>query len=134
MVSLQGIFEGLKAYRTEDGRILLFRPEENALRMKIGADRLCMPPPSVEQFVDAVKQTVIANKRWVCISSYLSLWTFPSTSFVYGFKLRLWSHALRFMILWKIAAVITLAISYCGDLQKLYGVAVIFGLDHNLKP
>ncbi|MCI75261.1 branched-chain-amino-acid aminotransferase 7-like, partial [Trifolium medium] len=38
MVSVQGIFEGLKAYRTEDGRILLFRPEENALRMKIGAD------------------------------------------------------------------------------------------------
>ncbi|MCI40391.1 branched-chain-amino-acid aminotransferase-like protein, partial [Trifolium medium] len=32
--------------------------------MKIGADRLCMPSPSVEQFVDAVKQTVIANKRW----------------------------------------------------------------------
>ncbi|KAK2437129.1 putative branched-chain-amino-acid aminotransferase [Trifolium repens] len=61
----QGIFEGLKAYRTEDGRILLFRPEENALRMKVGADRLCMPSPSVEQFVDAVKQTVIANKRWV---------------------------------------------------------------------
>jgi branched-chain amino acid aminotransferase len=72
MVSLQGIFEGLKAYRTEDGRILLFRPEENALRMKVGADRLCMPSPSVEQFVDAVTQTVIANKRWVCISSYLS--------------------------------------------------------------
>lgn len=61
----QGIFEGLKAYRTEDDRILLFRPEENALRMKIGADRLCMPSPSVEQFVDAVKQTVLANKRWV---------------------------------------------------------------------
>jgi branched-subunit amino acid aminotransferase/4-amino-4-deoxychorismate lyase len=89
MVSLQGIFEGLKAYRTEDGRILLFRPEENALRMKVGADRLCMPSPSVEQFVDAVKQTVIANKRWVCISSYLSLWTFLSISFIYGFKLRL---------------------------------------------
>ncbi|KAJ1403681.1 Branched-chain amino acid aminotransferase II [Sesbania bispinosa] len=61
----QGIFEGLKAYRTEDGSILLFRPEENALRMKAGADRLCMPSPSIEQFVNAVKQTVLANKRWV---------------------------------------------------------------------
>nr|KYP54504.1 Putative branched-chain-amino-acid aminotransferase 7 [Cajanus cajan] len=61
----QGIFEGLKAYRTEDGRILLFRPEENAQRMKIGADRLCMPSPSIDQFVTAVKQTVLANKRWV---------------------------------------------------------------------
>ncbi|CAK8577894.1 unnamed protein product [Lathyrus sativus] len=61
----QGIFEGLKAYRTEDGGVLLFRPEENALRMKVGAERLCMPSPSVEQFVDAVKQTVLANKCWI---------------------------------------------------------------------
>jgi len=69
----QGIFEGLKAYRTEDGRIVLFRPEENAQRMKIGADRLCMPSPSIDQFVDAVKQTALANKRWVLISSCLSI-------------------------------------------------------------
>lgn len=61
----QGLFEGLKAYRKEDGNILLFRPEENALRMKIGAERMCMPSPTVEQFVDAVKATVLANKRWV---------------------------------------------------------------------
>ncbi|MED6144361.1 Branched-chain-amino-acid aminotransferase, mitochondrial [Stylosanthes scabra] len=61
----QGIFEGLKAYRTEEGSILVFRPEENALRMKAGADRLCMSSPSVEQFVNAVKDTVLANKRWV---------------------------------------------------------------------
>jgi branched-subunit amino acid aminotransferase/4-amino-4-deoxychorismate lyase len=59
------LFEGLKAYRTTDGPILLFRPEENALRMRIGAERMCMPAPSVEQFVDAVKQIVLANKRWV---------------------------------------------------------------------
>ncbi|KAJ9170520.1 hypothetical protein P3X46_018622 [Hevea brasiliensis] len=61
----QGLFEGLKAYRKEDGNILLFRPEENALRMKIGAERMCMPSPTVEQFVEAVKATVLANKRWV---------------------------------------------------------------------
>ncbi|KAJ8645400.1 hypothetical protein MRB53_007148 [Persea americana] len=61
----QGLFEGLKAYRKEDGSILLFRPEENALRMRMGAERMCMPAPSVEQFVDAVKLTVMANKRWV---------------------------------------------------------------------
>ncbi|KAF8027878.1 hypothetical protein BT93_E0717 [Corymbia citriodora subsp. variegata] len=61
----QGLFEGLKAYRKEDGRILLFRPEQNALRMKAGAERLCMPSPSIEQFVDAVKQAVLANERWV---------------------------------------------------------------------
>ncbi|XP_052197006.1 branched-chain amino acid aminotransferase 2, chloroplastic-like [Diospyros lotus] len=61
----QGLFEGLKAYRRQDGNILLFRPEENALRMRMGAERMCMPAPTVEQFVAAVKATVLANKRWV---------------------------------------------------------------------
>ncbi|KAL4338818.1 branched-chain-amino-acid aminotransferase 6 isoform X1 [Arachis hypogaea] len=61
----QGVLEGLKAYRTKDGSIVLFRPEENARRIKIGAERMCMPSPSVEQFVHAIKKTVIANKRWV---------------------------------------------------------------------
>ncbi|KAK7330923.1 hypothetical protein VNO77_25129 [Canavalia gladiata] len=63
----QGLIEGLKAYRKEDGdgNILLFRPEENAVRMKMGAERMCMPSPTVEQFLEAVKATVLANKRWV---------------------------------------------------------------------
>lgn len=52
------------------GRITLFRPEQNALRMQMGADRLCMTPPSVDQFVEAVKQTVIANKKWVWPMDY----------------------------------------------------------------
>ncbi|KAH9712442.1 Branched-chain-amino-acid aminotransferase 3 [Citrus sinensis] len=60
----QGLFEGLKAYRKQDGNILLFRPEENAMRMQVGAERMCMPSPSVQQFVEAVKATVLANKRW----------------------------------------------------------------------
>ncbi|XP_028764252.1 branched-chain amino acid aminotransferase 2, chloroplastic [Neltuma alba] len=61
----QGLFEGLKAYRKQDGNLLLFRPEENAMRMKMGAERMCMPSPTVEQFVEAVKTTVLANKRWI---------------------------------------------------------------------
>lgn len=61
----QGLFEGLKAYKTPDGRLLLFRPEENARRMILGADRMCMPAPSIHTFVEAVKQTVLANERWV---------------------------------------------------------------------
>ncbi|KAL6222747.1 hypothetical protein ACLB2K_006138 [Fragaria x ananassa] len=61
----QGLFEGMKAYRKQDGKILLFRPEENASRMRLGAERMCMPSPTVEQFVEAVKATVLANKRWV---------------------------------------------------------------------
>ncbi|KAH9625967.1 hypothetical protein KSS87_022367 [Heliosperma pusillum] len=61
----QGIFEGMKVIRREDGRVVLFRPEQNALRMQVGAERMCMPSPSVHQFVDAVKQTALANKRWI---------------------------------------------------------------------
>ncbi|KAH7665004.1 Branched-chain amino acid aminotransferase II protein [Dioscorea alata] len=62
----QGLLEGLKAYRKKVGNgFVLFRPEENALRMQRGAERMCMVSPSVQQFVHAVKQTVLANKRWV---------------------------------------------------------------------
>ncbi|CAN8294494.1 unnamed protein product [Cochlearia groenlandica] len=61
----QGLIEGMKAYRGEDGKILLFRPELNAMRMKKGAERMCMHSPSVHQFIEGVKQTVLANKRWV---------------------------------------------------------------------
>ena len=49
----QEAFEGLKAYRTKDGSIQLFRPDENAKRLQRTADRLLMPQVSVDKFVDA---------------------------------------------------------------------------------
>ncbi|GMH16485.1 hypothetical protein Nepgr_018326 [Nepenthes gracilis] len=61
----QGIFEGMKALRREDGRLFLFRPDQNAIRMKMGAERMCMPSPSIDQFIDAVKHTALANNRWI---------------------------------------------------------------------
>ncbi|GBG59080.1 hypothetical protein CBR_g24423 [Chara braunii] len=61
----QGVFEGLKANRTEDGRVLLFRPTENGLRMEMSGSRMCMPTIPPDEFVDAVLQTVAANRRWV---------------------------------------------------------------------
>ncbi|CAN0838782.1 Branched-chain-amino-acid aminotransferase 2, chloroplastic [Linum grandiflorum] len=61
----QGLFEGTKAYRKEDGGILLFRPELNAMRMQKGAERMCMPCPTIQQFIESVKQTALANNRWV---------------------------------------------------------------------
>lgn len=61
----QSCFEGLKAYRTKDGRIQLFRPDENAKRMEKSCERLMMPAFPVERFVDAVKQVVRANEAWV---------------------------------------------------------------------
>lgn len=64
-ISTQGLFEGMKAYRKEDGQLILFRPDQNATRLQTGAERMCMPSPSIDQFIDAVKQTALANKRWV---------------------------------------------------------------------
>lgn len=61
----QTIFEGLKAYTTEDGRIVTFRPDLNASRMVDSARRLEMPEFPVERFVEAVEQVVAANADFV---------------------------------------------------------------------
>jgi len=61
----QGLFEGMKAYRTSKGRVVFFRPEENARRMQRGADRLRMPPVPESVFIDAVEQCVQQNIRWL---------------------------------------------------------------------
>ncbi|MDE5779677.1 MAG: branched-chain amino acid aminotransferase [Lachnospiraceae bacterium] len=61
----QTCFEGLKAYTTEDGRVVCFRPDLNAQRMVDTCKRLEMPVFPVERFVDAVVQTVKANIDYV---------------------------------------------------------------------
>lgn len=61
----QTVFEGLKAYTTEDGRIVTFRPDLNAARMADSAARLEMPVFPEERFVDAVTQVVAANAAYV---------------------------------------------------------------------
>ena len=61
----QTVFEGLKAYTTEDGRIVTFRPDLNGERMENSARRLEMPVFSKERFIQAVKETVKANAAYV---------------------------------------------------------------------
>lgn len=61
----QTCFEGLKAYTTVDGKIVCFRPDLNAARMADSCRRMCMPVFPEERFVEAVEQTVRANKHWV---------------------------------------------------------------------
>ena len=61
----QQAFEGLKAYRTKDGSVQLFRPDQNAERLQRTADRLLMPRVPTEMFIDAVKQVVRANEEYV---------------------------------------------------------------------
>ena len=57
-----GVFEGLKAHRLEDGRILLFRPDANGERMQRSAERLMMAPWPVDRFVAVRGDRVVA--RW----------------------------------------------------------------------
>ncbi|MBQ9562445.1 MAG: branched-chain amino acid aminotransferase [Lachnospiraceae bacterium] len=61
----QTCFEGLKAYHTVDGRVVCFRPDLNAARMKETCERLEMPPFPEERFVEAVKMLVKANEDMV---------------------------------------------------------------------
>lgn len=61
----QTIFEGMKAYTTEDGKIVVFRPDLNAARMADSARRLEMPPFPEDRFVDAIVKTVEANIDYV---------------------------------------------------------------------
>ncbi len=61
----QTCFEGMKAYETVDGKVVIFRPDMNAKRMIDSAKRLEMPTVSEEKFIDAVKQVVKANLKFV---------------------------------------------------------------------
>ena len=58
-------FEGLKAYRTKDDSVQLFRPDENAKRLQRTCDRLLMPQVPTEMFVEACKAVVRANEEYV---------------------------------------------------------------------
>ena len=59
------IFEGLKAYRTKDGQIVTFRPDQNAQRLNDSARRLMMPELPKEKFLEALNQVVAANRDFV---------------------------------------------------------------------
>ena len=61
----QTVFEGLKAYTTEDGHIVTFRPDLNAERLEASASRLEMPVFPKDRFVEAVTETVKANAAYV---------------------------------------------------------------------
>ena len=61
----QGIFEGMKAYRTESGRIQLFRPRDNFNRLNYSASKLCIPEIDVEFVLGALKELLRVEKDWV---------------------------------------------------------------------
>eukprot|EP00520_Triparma_pacifica_P015632 CAMPEP_0118655008 /NCGR_PEP_ID=MMETSP0785-20121206/12693_1 /TAXON_ID=91992 /ORGANISM="Bolidomonas pacifica, Strain CCMP 1866" /LENGTH=354 /DNA_ID=CAMNT_0006547705 /DNA_START=123 /DNA_END=1183 /DNA_ORIENTATION=+ len=61
----QGLFEGLKAFRRQDGTIVVFRPSKNAERCRRGCERLLIPPIPDNTFVDAVTSVVRSNAQYV---------------------------------------------------------------------
>ncbi|MDD3970778.1 MAG: branched-chain amino acid aminotransferase [Clostridia bacterium] len=73
----QGVFEGLKAYKTEDNRVLLFRPDENAKRLKSSCERLCIPPIDESDVVEAITKLVKTDIDWVPSSKGTSLYIRP---------------------------------------------------------
>jgi branched-chain amino acid aminotransferase len=61
----QETFEGLKAYRSPEGKVLLFRPEMNARRFQNSNSRLSMPAVPEDMFVDAIKALVAVEEAWI---------------------------------------------------------------------
>lgn len=59
------LFEGLKAFRGADGKVRLFRVEDNARRLQSSAERLCLPVPSLEMIVEACKEVVRRNEKYI---------------------------------------------------------------------
>ena len=73
----QAVFEGLKAYRGTDGHIRLFRPRENMKRMNRSTWRMCMPQIDEEMILNAVKELVAVEARWVPDQHGTSLYIRP---------------------------------------------------------
>jgi branched-chain amino acid aminotransferase len=61
----QSVFEGLKAYKGDQGEVLVFRPYDNLKRMNISAKRLCMPEIPEEVFIGGIRELLKLDKDWV---------------------------------------------------------------------
>lgn len=73
----QEMFEGLKAYHTPDGRVLLFRPDRNIQRAENSCKRLCIPPVPQDDFLNALKTLVRVEKDWIPTAPGTSLYIRP---------------------------------------------------------
>lgn len=77
----QAIFEGLKAYRTDKGEVLLFRPEKNMQRVNNSNRLLCIPPINEEDCIQAIKEVVKTDADWIPSARGTSLYIRP---FIYA--------------------------------------------------
>ncbi len=74
----QEIFEGLKAYKQQDGRIAIFRPDKNYERMNFSAERLCMPSIDAKFVLEATRELVRLERDWVPSQRGSSLYIRPT--------------------------------------------------------
>ena len=85
----QETFEGLKAYKTKDNRILLFRPDMNAKRFQNSNKRLCMPEVPIEDFIQAINDLVKLDSDWIPTLPNTSLYIRP---FMFAYQPKLGVH------------------------------------------
>ncbi len=73
----QSIFEGMKAYKNEQGEVFLFRPEQNIKRLNISAERMCMPSIDVDFVLKALHTLVKIDEAWIPSKRGTSLYIRP---------------------------------------------------------
>lgn len=73
----QAVFEGLKAYKTEDGRVLLFRPDQNLERLNISNERLSIPQIDEALVLEGIKELVRTDADWIPTAEGTSLYIRP---------------------------------------------------------
>ncbi|MDQ3190568.1 MAG: branched-chain amino acid aminotransferase [Bacteroidota bacterium] len=73
----QSIFEGMKAYKNEDGKVMLFRPLDNFKRLNKSAERMCMPILPEEIFMEGLKQLISIDSSWIPTKEEGSLYIRP---------------------------------------------------------
>jgi branched-chain amino acid aminotransferase len=95
----QGVFEGLKAYRTESGQIQLFRPQENIKRLNRSCRRMCIPEIDEDFALESLKKLINLEKDWVPGAPETSLYIRPTIIAMDPFLGVRASHTYRYFII-----------------------------------
>ncbi|MFH1982802.1 MAG: branched-chain amino acid aminotransferase [Pseudomonadota bacterium] len=95
----QGVFEGLKAYRTPSGGVQLFRPQDNIRRMNRSSKRMCIPEVDETQMLAHLKALIALEKDWVPAAEGTSLYIRPTVVAMDPFLGVRASHTYRFFII-----------------------------------
>ncbi len=95
----QEMFEGMKAYRAKDGRVLLFRPEKNIERMNNTNVRMCIPEVNPDDVLQAIEELVLVDQDWIPTEPGTSLYIRPFIIATDPFLGVHPSHTYKFMII-----------------------------------